>query len=60
MATSVSIDALSKDERSLVVAALQLKAASVTRAVKAESNPAIAEIRSREVAAIDALIVRFR
>lgn len=56
----VSIDSLSKDELNLVVSALQLKVASVSRAAKAESNPAVSEIRVREVAAIEALIVRFR
>lgn len=56
----VSIDALSKDERAIVVSSLQLKAASVARAAKAESNPAVAEIRSRELAAIEALVSLFR
>lgn len=61
MATSSpSIDALSKDERSIIVAALQLKSASVSRAAKAETNPAVAEIRAREIAAIEALALRFR
>lgn len=61
MATaSVSIDSLSKDERSLVVSALQLKLASISRAAKSEANPAVAEIRVREGAAVEALIGRFR
>lgn len=60
MATApVSIDSLSKDERAIVVAALTLKAASISRSIKAESNPAVKEIRVREGAAIDALIARF-
>lgn len=59
-ASNVSIDSLSKDERSFVVSALQLKAASIARAEKAESNPAVAEIRARERAAVEALVLRFR
>lgn len=57
---SVSIDSLTKDERAIIVAALQLKSASVSRAGKAETNPAVSEIRVREVAAIEALSLRFR
>lgn len=61
MATaSPSIDSLSKDERSLIVSALQLKAASIARAAKSEPNPAVAEIRIREGLAVDALVLRFR
>lgn len=58
-ASSVSIDLLSKDERSLVVSSLKLKLASIERSAKAESNPAVAEIRVREAAAVSALIARF-
>lgn len=57
--SSPSIDSLSKDERAIVVAALDLKAASVSRAARSESNPAVVEIRAREHAAIQALIARF-
>lgn len=59
-APNVSIDSLSKDERGLIVSALQLKAASIARAEKAEANPAVAEIRVRERAAVEALVLRFR
>lgn len=55
-----SIDQLTKDERAIVVAALGLKYGSVARAVKAESNQAIAEMRIREGEAIAALTNRFR
>lgn len=55
-----NVDALSKDERAVVVAALELKRASVARAAKSEPNAKIAELRSVEIAAIEALIVKFR
>lgn len=58
--TPATIDSLSKDERALVVASLELKKASVLRAAKAASNPAIQEILSREASAIDVLVIRFR
>lgn len=62
MATSdkvTSIDSLSKDERALVVASITLKMASVARAAKGEANPAVAELRNREYAALNQLAVRF-
>ena len=55
-----NVDNLSKDERALVVAALELKRASVARAAKSEPNAKIVELRSVELAAIDALIIKFR
>lgn len=55
----VNVDQLSKDERALVVASLTLKRASVLRAMKAETNQAVVEVRSKESAAIEALIGRF-
>ena len=55
-----NVDALSKDERAIVVAALELKRASVARAAKSEPNAKIVELRSVELAAIDALVLKFR
>lgn len=54
-----NVDQLSKDERAIVVASLTLKRASVLRAMKSETNQAVVEARSKESAAIDALIARF-
>lgn len=54
-----SIDQLTKDERAIVAAALELKSSSVSRAAKAEKNAAVAELRQREILAINALIARF-
>lgn len=55
-----NVDALSKDELAIVVAALELKRASVARAAKSEHNAKIVELRSVELAAIDALVRKFR
>lgn len=61
MATEkVSIDSLSSAERALVVASLELKIASVVRAFRSESNPAVREARSQEQAALEVLVHRFR
>lgn len=59
MATVKSIDDLHADERAIVVAALKLKLQSVERAMRAETNAAVRELRSKEVAAINALVLRF-
>lgn len=56
----ISVDALSKDERALVVASLELKVSSVVRAFRAEANPEVREARVREKAALESLIHRFR
>jgi len=58
MAT-VKIDELSKEDRALIVSALELMAARVFRACKAEKNDAIAELRSKEYSAIMDLSRRF-
>lgn len=58
-APSVSIDSLSKDERILIVAALQLKAASVKRAMRASSPPFTA-LHESDLARFESLILRFR
>lgn len=63
MATSdkvTSIDALSKDERAMVAEALGLLRASKLRAQKAAQDAELVELLSRRVAAVDALVVRFR
>lgn len=59
MATAVSPDTLSKEERSLVVAALVLKRSSIMRAVKSETNAQVVEIRSKEVDEVNRLITKF-
>lgn len=64
MATSSSVassvDVLSSVERSIVVAALQLKLQSIGRAGKAASNPAIRSALAAEGADVESLIVKFR
>lgn len=60
MATDkVSLDSLSRDERKLVVTALELKGSSVQRAMKAEPDDLVKERRAQTLAAINALIHRF-
>ena len=59
MATVKSIDDLHADERAIVVAALKLKLQSVERAMRSEANAAVRELRSKEIAAINALVLRF-
>ena len=58
--TPVSIDSLTSDERKLVVSSLELKKASVKRAANSETDDLVHERRMQTVAAIDALINRFR
>lgn len=55
-----SLNDLSAEDRLVVVSALELKAASVLRAQRAESNPAVAQIRGQEYAALQSLAARFR
>lgn len=54
----VTVDSLSKEERETVCRALGLKLQSVKRAYQAEMNPAIREIRAKEMDAISALMFR--
>lgn len=60
MATASNVDSFTKEERKLVIAALELKRASVVRAAKAASNDAVAAALQAEAAAIDTLIFRVR
>lgn len=55
-----SVDLLSAVERSIVVRALELSLASTKRAVNAERNPEVRDIRAKDLASIEALIVKFR
>nr|QJB19292.1 MAG: hypothetical protein [Microvirus sp.] len=60
MATAVtSVDALSVNDRKVIIAALDLKAASCSRAARAASNEIVADAYRKEADAIQALIVRF-
>ena len=60
MATaSVTVDSISREERSLVVAGLVMKRASILRASKVETNSAVIEIRAKEVDEINKLITKF-
>jgi len=57
--TVVSADAISKEERSLVVSGLIMKRASILRASKVETNSQVIEIRAKEVDEINKLITKF-
>lgn len=59
MATAPTADSLSKEERSLVVAALVMKRASIIRATKAETNAEVVKIRAKEVDEVNNLINKF-
>ena len=60
MATISKIDEVTKLERDLVVDALKLKLASIGRAGKAATNPAIRDALMAEGVLVEALIARFR
>lgn len=62
MATSdkvTSVDALSKDERAIVVSALILMGSSLSRAIKSERDEVVKERRIQSLAQIDVLKARF-
>lgn len=59
MATAVSPDTVTPVERSLIVAGLTLKRASILRASKVETNSAVIEIRAKEVDELNKLITKF-
>lgn len=46
-------------ERELICSALVLKSASIQRAIKAESNPAVAKLRQADLRLCDELASRF-
>jgi len=60
MATISNVDDVTKLERELVVEALRLKLASIGRAGKSATNPAIREALLAEGVLFEALIARFR
>lgn len=60
MATISKVDDVTELERELVIEALKLKLASIGRAGKAATNPAIREALLAEGVLIEALIARFR
>lgn len=57
---ATSVDVLSAAERAIVVSSLELRIAQLRRAVNAESNEAIREIRSKEIHSAESLILKFR
>ena len=59
MATISKVDDLSSDERKRVVAALGLHEASLRRAMKTAA-PVVAEAFGKELAAVEALSLKFR
>lgn len=56
---AASVDLLSPAERRLIVDALDLKAASLSRAIRAEKNPGIADLRKAEADDVARLILKF-
>lgn len=60
MATASDSVLCSLVERRLVISALELKAASVARAGKSETDDAIRSARERQYSEIMALIAKFR
>lgn len=61
MATAVSkVDDLSSVDRTIVVLSLELKLASLVRAGKAASNPAVRDALDAEGKLVSDLIARFR
>lgn len=63
MATStpaLSVDVLSSDERKAVVAALDLRLASLARSVRSAPSPAVAAAYQAEADKVSALMVKFR
>lgn len=55
-----SVNELTVGEREVIRACISLKMASVSRAAKGEANPAIAELRKKEYAELESLLIRFR
>ena len=64
MATSsnvaASVDVLTPAERAVVVESLELRVAQLRRAMNAETDPDVKAIRAKAMAAVEALIVKFR
>lgn len=60
MATSPSIDALSKDERTLIVYALEAFLVSQRRAERAAKSDSVRAVYASEAAKTQALVLRFR
>lgn len=61
MATAVSkVDDLSSNDRTIVVLSLELKLASLVRAGKVASNPAVRDALAAEGKLVSDLIARFR
>nr|QJB19460.1 MAG: hypothetical protein [Microvirus sp.]QJB19681.1 MAG: hypothetical protein [Microvirus sp.] len=61
MATAVSkVEDLSSNDRTIVVLSLELKLASLVRAGKAASNPAVRDALVAEGKVVSDLIARFR
>jgi len=60
MATISKVDDVTKLERDIVVDALKLKLASIGRAGKSATNPAIRDALMAEGVLVEALISRFR
>lgn len=54
-----TIDSLSKDERKLIVSAIDLKIASLIRAARAESDDTIRELRTKQIESMETLSRRF-
>ena len=67
MATDKSVDqsklldeALSASEKSYIRVALTVYGKTIERAIKAENNPAINELRQKDVRSLQALLAKFQ
>lgn len=57
---AASVDVLTSAERAVVVESLELRVAQLRRAMNAETDPDVKAIRAKAMAAVEALIVKFR
>lgn len=57
---AASVDVLTPAERAVVVESLELRVAQLRRAMNAETDSDVKAIRAKAIAAVEALIVKFR
>ena len=57
---ATSVDVLTAQERVQIVLALELRVAQLRRAINAEKDPDVKEIRRKHCAFVEDLIIKFR
>ena len=57
---ATSVDVLTFDERRIVVGALELRIAQIKRSAASEVDPEVVALRTRALAAVEALVLKFR